>query len=401
MPPIEIKPDIFWIGVNDHETTLFEGLWPIEAEGISYNTFLIKDDKTAIIDLTKEIMTQPLLQQVEAMVRFEEIDYIIINHMEPDHSGALLRILELAPQAILIGTPKTKEMLASFYGITERIQVVSDGETLSLGNHTLRFVHTPFVHWPETMMTVDENEKILFSCDGFGGYGRIEGGIFDDEVSNLDHFKQESLRYYTNIVAQYSKAVLRAIKKLEGMPIAIVAPSHGLIWREHPETIIELYREWSELGNSPGKPAVTLLHASMYGNTHKMMEAVAWGVAREGMALESFDVTNTHASYILPALWQNRGVIIGAPTYDGSLFPTMAHILDFAVRKRIQGKTVALFGSYAWSAGARKELEKILAPLNWAWIDAFEFAGGPDQDDLARGEELGALIAKTIQSGQE
>jgi len=400
MTPIELKPSIYWIGVNDHETDLFEGLWPIKEVGISYNTYLIKDKKSAIIDLTREMMTEPFLEQVRALIDLTAVDYIIINHMEPDHSGALSHVLELAPQAQLVGTPKTKEMLASFYGITDRILVVSDGETLNLGKHTLRFVHTPFVHWPETMMTLEESEHILFSCDGFGGYGHIEDGIFDDETAHLDRYKQEALRYYTNIVAQYSKPVLRAINKLTG-PLSMVAPSHGLIWREHPEAIVDLYRKWAELSGQPGEPGITLLFASMYGNTRKMAEAVARGVEKEGVPLQTFDVTRTHASHILPALWQNRGVIIGAPTYDGSLFPPMAHMLDFAARKRIQKKTLALFGSYAWSAGAQKDLENIIQPLKWDLMDTYEFAGGPDQNDLAQGEELGTRIARAILSAQE
>lgn len=401
MPPIAIKPDIYWIGVNDHQTELFEGLWPIKDEGVSYNAYLIRDEKTALIDLTKEFMTEPLLEQIKALTDLAAVDYIIINHMEPDHSGALKHVLDLAPDAMLVGTPKTKEMLASFYGITERIQVVEDGETLSLGTHTLRFVHTPFVHWPETMMTYEETNRILFSCDGFGGYGVVEDGIFDDETDRLDYYKQESMRYFTNIVLQYSKPTLRAISKLEDVPVDIIAPSHGLIWRDHPEDIVGLYKQWAEWGSKPERDAITLLYASMYGNTERMMESVAKGAQKEGVELEIIDVTQTHPSYILPALLRNKAVIIGAPTYDGALFPTMAHLLDFVARKRVQNRILALFGSYAWSAGARKEMEAILAPLKWNWIDTFEFAGGPEQEDLSRGEALGAHVAQVVLTGQE
>jgi len=396
MPPRAIKPDIYWIGVNDHDTELFEGLWPIRDEGVSYNAYLIRDEKTALIDLSKEFMTTPLLDQIRALADIADVDYIIINHMEPDHSGALTRILELAPNTTLLGTPKTKEMLASFYGIKDNIQIVEDGETLSLGKHTLRFVHTPFVHWPETMMTYEETQQVLFSCDGFGGYGVVEEGIFDDETSRLDYYKQESMRYFTNIVLQYSKPTLRAIKKLNDVPIHMVAPSHGLIWREHPGDIIELYKQWAEWGSSPTRPAITLLYASMYGNTTRMMEAVAAGAKRAGAELETFDVTRTHPSYILPAILRNKAVIIGAPTYDGALFPTMAHLLDIVVRKRIQKRVLALFGSYAWSAGAQKQMEDILKPLKWEWLDTLEFEGGPDENDLTRGEALGAHVARVV-----
>jgi flavorubredoxin len=399
MLPIEIKPDIYWIGVNDRTTDLFEGLWPITQEGVSYNAYLIDDEKKAIIDLAKALKTDAFFDQIDQVVNVSQLDYVIVNHMEPDHSGILRTLRRMAPQVTILGTERTRTMLESFYGITEGVQVVEDGETLSLGKHTLRFVHTPFVHWPETMMTYEVSERILFSCDAFGSYGALRGGIFDDEYPDPDFYEREALRYYVNIVAIFSKAVLRAIGKLAGVPVSIIAPSHGLVWRDNPQHIVDLYKQWAEYATGPTEAGITFLYGSMYGNTEKMMNAVAQGISREGVPLTIFDVARTHVSYILPSLWRRRGVMVGAPTYEGSLFPPMTQVLEVAATKRIHNKLVARFGSYGWSGGAQRHLERLIEPLKWNLVDSFEFIGGPTDEDLRHGEEFGAHFARLVKSG--
>jgi len=396
MPPIEIKPDVYWIGVNDRTTDLFEGMWPITQEGVSYNTYLIHDEKRAIVDLTKAFKTDEFLDQIHGIIDLSQLDYVIINHMEPDHSGVLRTLRRVAPQVTILCSEKTVPMLKSFYGITEGVQVVQDGATLSLGRHTLRFVYTPFVHWPETMMTYEVSERILFSCDAFGSYGALRGAIFDDECIDLDFYKREALRYYVNIVAVFSKPVLQAIAKLADVPVSVIAPSHGLIWRQDPQHVVNLYKQWAEYATGPTEVGITLLYGSMYGNTEAMMNAVARGVSREGVPLSVFDVTRTHASYILPALWTQRGVMVGAPTYEGSLFPPMAQVLDMAAHKRIRNKQVARFGSYGWGGGAQRDFERIIEPLKWELVESFEFIGGPTEEDLEHGEEFGARFARLI-----
>jgi flavorubredoxin len=414
MPPIEIKSDIYWIGVNDRTTDLFEGLWPITQEGVSYNAYLINDEKKAIVDLAKALKTDEFFDQVDQISDVSRLDYIIVNHMEPDHSGVLRTLRRMAPQATILGTEKTRAMLESFYGITEGVQVVQDGDTLSLGKHTLRFVYTPFVHWPETMMTYEVTECILFSCDAFGSYGALRGAIFDDECTNLEFYKQEALRYYVNIVALFSGPVLKAIAKLADVPVSIIAPSHGLIWRENPQIIVDLYKQWAEYATGPtpsttpstslrtelraGEIGITLIYGSMYGNTEKMMNAVAQGISREGVPLTIFDAAHTHVSYILPSLWTQRGVMVGAPTYEGSLFPPVAQVLDMAAKKRIRNKKVARFGSYGWSGGAQRHFERIIEPLKWELVDTFEFIGSPTEEELRHGEEFGARFAKLIKT---
>jgi anaerobic nitric oxide reductase flavorubredoxin len=398
MPPIEIKPDIYWIGVNDRTTDLFEGLWPITQEGVSYNAYLINDEKKAIIDLAKALKTDEFFSQIDQVADISKLDYVVVNHMEPDHSGVLTTLRRIAPQATILGTEKTRAMLESFYGITEGVQIVQDGESLPLGQHTLQFVYTPFVHWPETMVTYDASEQILFSCDAFGSYGAFRGAIFDDECTDPVFYEREALRYYVNIVAVFSKPVLRAIEKLAGVPISVIAPSHGLIWRKNPVRIVELYKRWAEYATGPTEVGITLLYGSMYGNTEKMMNAVAQGISEEDVPVSIFDVTHTHVSYILPSLWTQSGVIVGAPTYEGSLFPPMVQVLEMAAVKKIQNKKVARFGSYGWSGGAQRRFESLIEPLKWDLTDSFEFVGSPMEEDLKRGEELGARFAQIVKS---
>jgi anaerobic nitric oxide reductase flavorubredoxin len=399
MLPIEIKPNIYWIGVNDRTTDLFEGLWPITQEGVSYNAYLINDEKKAVVDLSKALKTDEFFDQIDQVTDISRLDYVIINHMEPDHSGVLGMLRRIAPQLTILCTEKARAMLEAFYGLTEGIHVVQDGETLPLGEHTLRFVHTPFVHWPETMMTYEVNEHILFSCDAFGSYGALRGGIFDDEYPDPEFYEREALRYYVNIVASFSRPVLRAIEKLADVPVSIIAPSHGLVWRKNPQYIVELYKKWAEYATSPTEGGITLLYGSMYGNTEKMMNAVAQGISEEGVPLAIFDVTRTHVSYILPSLWTQRGVMVGAPTYEGSLFPPMVHVLEMAATKRIQNKRIARFGSYGWSGGAQRRLEQLVEQLKWELVDFFEFNGGPTDEDLKHGEEFGAQFARLIKNG--
>jgi anaerobic nitric oxide reductase flavorubredoxin len=396
MPGREICKNIFWIGVNDRTTDLFEGLWPITQEGVSYNSYLIADEKRAVIDLAPSSKADEYFSQLEELGGLAEIDYLIVNHMEPDHTGLLQAFRRLAPKVEILGSARTKEMLGGFYSVKDRVRVVGEGDTLNLGRRTLKFFSTPFVHWPETIMTYETEDKVLFSCDGFGGYGALRGGIFDEDCPDLGFYEKEALRYYANIVANYSPRVLDAIAKLSGLPVGIVAPSHGLIWRRQPEHIIGRYKRWAEYGAGKTEPEITLIYGSMYGHTERLMNAVARGVADAGVRLEIFDAARTHVSYILPSLWSRRGIIVGAPTYEVKLFPPVAAALEMAVNKRIIGRPAAFFGSYGWSGGALKELRRIVEPAKWDIQQTLEFVGSPKHDDLKRGEELGRSFAEKL-----
>jgi len=397
MKPVELRPGVFWVGVNDRVTELFEGLWPIGREGISINSYLIRDEKSALIDLSKEMLTEDYLAGLAGIFDIASLDYIVVNHMEPDHSGALTRLRQLAPQAVILGMPKTVGMLKDFYDLTENVEKLTNGQELSLGAHTLRFVYTPFVHWPETMMTYLVEEKILFPCDGFGGYGALDGSIFDDTCADLAYYEAQALRYFTNIVAAFSKSVLSAISKFEGMPIEIVAPSHGLVWRKDPARILELYQRWSEYYSSQAEVGVTALLGTMYRNTEHALSAALEGVASQGVPVRVYDVRKTHISYILSDLWTRRGVLVAAPTYEGGLFPPMLDALMMADRKRVTHRKAAYLGSYAWGGGGQKEFESMAEKMAWDVVGSFGFVGGPSATDLDRAYEMGVQLARAVQ----
>ncbi len=396
MVSYDIKPGIYGISINDRTTDLFEGVWPISKEGVTYNSYLIKDEKTVLIDLAKDFKTDTLLSLIGEIVDPRSIDYVVVNHMEPDHTGAIKTVTQLNPNLQLICTPKAKPMLENYYGITDRIITVEDGQTLSIGKRTLTFVHAPFVHWPETMMTYLAAEKILFSCDAFGSYGALPGTVFDDECHDLEFYKSEALRYYTNIVAKFSKPILAAINKLAGVAVDIICPSHGLIWRKNPGTIIELYRKWAEYEKGVNERGVTLLYGSMYGNTERIMNHVAKGLSASGIPVDIFDVARTHTSYILPSVWVNTGVVIGAPTYEVGLFPPMATVLEEIAMKRVMNKKAAFFGSFGWSGGALAKTKSIIEPVKWELSDVLEFQGGASPANIEKGYKFGLEFGRKI-----
>ncbi len=396
MSTLEIAKGINWVGVNDRVTPRFEGMWPIEAEGISYNAYLVRGERMALIDAAKDWTLDTLLLRLGSLVDPAKLDYIVVNHMEPDHTGVLRALLRIAPKAQLLCSKRAVKMLAAYYGITERIRPVADGEEIDLGGKRLRFVDAPMLHWPETMMTFETTQGVLFSCDVFGSYGAFQGALCDDRCRRLDFYEREALRYYVNIVSLFPKAVLKALGKLETVPVRVIAPSHGLIWRQSPRRIIELYRRWAGYALEGPPAGVTLVYGTMYGNTEKVVDAVATGVSKAGLPVEVFDINRHHPSYILPAIYTQRGVVIAAPTYEGGLFPPVAHLLDLVERKHIAGRRVAYLGSYGWGGGALREVKRWAERLKWVMEESLAFRGGTTPEIIEAAEALGRRFAQTL-----
>ncbi len=394
MHPVEIKPNIFWVGVNDRSTDLFEGLWPIHQVGVSYNAYLIKDEKNALIDMSKDIFSEDFADEISDLIDLKDLDYVIVNHMEPDHTGALCRLRTLAPKAKFLGMQKAVSMMNDFYSITENTQVVKHEDTLSLGKYTLKFLYTPGVHWPETMMTYLAEEKILFSCDAFGQYGALDGCVFDDECQNLAFFEKEALRYYTNIVAAFSRNVLMALDKVAAYPISIVAPSHGLIWRKNPERIINLYKTWAEYAKGPSEPGITVLYGTMYRNTERALDQTLQVIGKHNIPVEVFNVSITDPSYYLPSLWTKQGVLVACPTYERAMFPAMTRALNMAEIKDVKHKVAAYFGSYAWSGGAMDVFNGFAERLSWDVVGAHQFAGSAKENDL---QQLQQIVQRLVE----
>ena len=388
---VEIGENVYWVGVNDRTTDLFESVWPLP-NGVSYNSYIIDDDKKVLIDTVKKSFTNEYLKKIKNHIKPEEIDYIIVNHMEPDHSGSLPAIRRIASEATIIGTQKTKDLLESFYDIKDNVKAIDDEEELNIGDKTLKFYETPFVHWPETMMTQEINEKILFSGDAFGGFGALDGGIFDDQM-DLEFYDDQILRYFSNIIGMHSHSVQSALKKLGSVDIETVAPTHGLVWRNEPSTILEHYDKWSSM---EGEKGVTIIYGSMYGNTREMMESVAKGVKSVGCKnFKVLDASRKNLSFLLKEAWRRKGLIIGSPTYDARIFPPVDQFMNIVQKKRLQNRVAGVFGSYGWSGGAVDKIKSSMEKLGWEVEEPTAgFNGFPDSEELERGEELGKKIGK-------
>lgn len=352
----KILDDLYYIGANDRQTTLFENMWPLP-EGVSYNAYLIRDEKTALLDTVRINKVDGFVNKVLEVLDGRKLDYLVIHHMEPDHSGCITDILKLFPDLIFVGNKKTKSMLYDFLELTpddDKFIEVKDGDVLDLGKRQLQFVMTPMVHWPESMVSYEPNDKVLFSQDIFGGFGTVDGAIFDDQA-DYNIFRSETRRYYSNIVGKYSMMAVKAIEKVKQLDINIICPVHGFVWRENPQTIIDDYEKWA---NYEVEDGVVIVYGSMYGNTEGMADHLATFLAKEGVKnIKVFDVSKTHASYILNEIWKYKGLILGSATYDNSVYPNMYNLLNVLKYNKIKNHVLGIFGSYGWSGGAVKDLK--------------------------------------------
>ena len=350
---VEILKDLYYMGVNDRDTNLFENMWPLP-EGVAYNSYLIVDEKTALLDTVKITKVNGFIENLKKNLNGRDLDYLVIHHMEPDHSGCYLSVLDIYPNLTFVGNKKARAMFKDYLDMEpENFIEVKEGDTLSLGKRTLTFVNTPMVHWPESMVSYETTDKILFSQDIFGGFGALNGTIFDDEM-NFDFFRDEIRRYYSNIVGKYSKQAAKALEKVKTLEINVICPVHGIVWRSHPNMIID---EYIRLANQINEEGVVIAYGSMYGNTEKMADTLARYLAEEGIRnIKVFDVSKTHVSYILSESWKYKGFILGSCTYNNSVYPNVNQLLYTLRMNKMSNHVLGIFGSYGWSGGAVKEL---------------------------------------------
>ena len=359
--PVKLSDQIFYVGVNDRRTALFENLWPIE-RGVAYNSYLITDDKIALIDTVEIGHIEKFLKKVRSVIGDKPIDYLVINHMEPDHAGSVQLITELYPNIQLVGNKKTRPMVDGFFGVNNAFIEVDEAGQLSLGNHTLSFYMIPMVHWPETMVTYVPEEKILFSGDAFGSFGTLDGGIFDDELA-FESFEDEMRRYYSNIVGKYGSPVQKALDKLSGLEIKMIAATHGPLLRSHIQPVLHWYQQWSRYETQPG---VVIAFASMYGNTEEMAEVVARELAEQGVkAIRMYDVSKTHSSYIISDIFKYKGVILASPTYSNELHPNMESLVTKLKHMGVTNHYVGIVGSFTWAGTSVKKLTEFVASVGW------------------------------------
>jgi len=404
MKASQIAPGIHRIGANITNGDLFEGLWPIP-DGVSLNSYVVKGEKTAIIDLVRdwdEAPTKIREQLASIPVDLKSVDYIVLNHMEPDHTGWLGTFREICPKAEIVATQKALTLVKEFYGIEDGLRAVKSGDSIDLGGgKKLVFEEIPNVHWPETMVTYEPSAGVLFSCAAFGSFGSVGSEVFDDELTPKQHefYEKETLRYYANIVASFSVFVERAIAKLGGLKLNVIAPSHGILWRKDPGVIVNRYKRYAAFSNGPAEAEVAFVWGSMYGNTERLVDTVRTALRQSGVTVNEHRVPGANMSYILASAFKSTGLVLGMPTYEYRMFPPMAHVLDDLGRKKVFGKKVFRFGSFGWSGGAAKELAEITEKYKWDFLDPVEFQGAPKSADYeavaARVKELAEIVKRT------
>lgn len=361
----EIAKDIFYVGVNDRIKHKFENMLPLPY-GVSYNSYLITDEKTALVDTVDVCYGEVFIDKIKSQLGDKSVDYLIINHMEPDHSGSISLIRKYYPNMTIVGNKKTLEMLEGYYGIDDNTLEISDGEVLSLGKHKLQFHFTPMVHWPETMMTYDETENVLFSGDAFGCFGTLDGGVIDTEM-NVDKYWDEMIRYYANIVGKYGAPVQKALQKLTPLDIKIICSTHGPVWKEYVSKAVDIYDRMSRY---EGKEGAVVVYGSMYGNTERMAEAVAQGLTMGGIKnVVLHNVSKSDASVILRDIFKYKGLVIGSPTYSNELYPEIDSLLKKMEIRGIKKRDFAYFGSFTWAGIANKKLAEFGEKMKWRVVN--------------------------------
>ena len=354
----EITNKIYYVGVNDRNKSLFEGLWPLP-NGVSYNSYLIDDEKVCLIDTVEVDFFAQFIEHIHEVIGERAIDYLVINHMEPDHSGSIALIKKYYPNIQIVGNKKTFQMMEGFYGIAEGTVEVKNGDSIELGSHTLNFVLTPMVHWPETMVTLcsatESQKTILFSGDAFGCFGALNGGVIDEQI-NCDTFWLEMVRYYSNIVGKYGTPVQNALKKLADVKLDYICATHGPVWHQYIDKVVAEYDRMSKYETEPG---LVICYGTMYGNTERAAEVIARAASEAGVKnIVMYNVSKTHHSYIIRDVFRYKGLIVGAPTYNTALYHEMDVLLSELSGKDIKNHLLGWFGSYGWASKAVSEIAR-------------------------------------------
>lgn len=359
----KVKEDILWVGCNDRRITLFENLFPVP-KGVSYNSYLILDEKVTLMDTVDASATEQFFENLEAGLAGRSIDYLVVHHMEPDHAANIKLLLEKYPEIQVVASAKALQMIGQFFDLdlSGRSMEVKEGDTLSTGSHTFHFVAAPMVHWPEVLVSYDEKEKILFSADAFGTFGALNGTIFNDEVDFEREYLADARRYYANIVGKYGMQVQGLLKKAAGLDIQMICPLHGPIWRTDLGWFIDKYDKWSRY--EPEEKAVVVLYGSIYGHTEQAVNALACALAEKGARnIAVYDVSRTHVSDLIGEIFRASHLVIACPTYNGGIYPPMENLLTDMKALSVQKRTVALMENGTWAAASGRQILKRLEEM--------------------------------------
>ena len=349
-----VSDSVVWVGGSDRRLALFENLFPIP-RGVSYNSYVILDEKTALLDTADSSITLQFLENVRATLGDRPLDYLIVNHMEPDHCATIETLLPYYPNLKIVGNAKTFQMMRQFFDfdVDSHALVVKEGDALELGQHTLRFYTAPMVHWPEVMVSYEESEKVLFSADAFGTFGAVDGGLFNDEVDFDKDWLDDARRYYSNIVGKYGAQVQAALKKLSGLDIQTICPLHGPIWRSDLGYLLGKYDLWSRY--EPEDKAVAIFYASMYGHTENAANLLADSLAAAGVKdVKVYDVSSTHVSELISQVFRCSHIVLACPTYNNSIYPAMYNFLHDMKALLVQNRTVGIIENGTWNPASGK-----------------------------------------------
>lgn len=355
----KVTPHIYWVGGSDRRLALFENMFPLE-NGVTYNAYVILDEKTALVDTVDSAIRQQFFENLHAALGERTLDYLVVNHMEPDHCAHIEELCRIWPDVKIVGNAKTFQMIRQFYNmdLEGRTLEVKEGAELSLGRHSLRFYMAPMVHWPEVMFTYETTEGILFSADAFGTFGGFTGNLFSDELDYGALYMDEARRYYTNIVGKYGSQVLAVLNKLSGRNLSLICPLHGPVLRGGDLCVLlEKYARWASY--RPEKPGVVLAYASMYGNTESVVHRLAGLLSQKGVRdLRIYDVSKTHYSVIIARAFQYSHLVLASPTYNMHLYQAMDSLVSDMANLNLQNRGVVLIGNGSWAPVAHTLLQK-------------------------------------------
>ncbi|MBM3252640.1 MAG: MBL fold metallo-hydrolase [Candidatus Omnitrophica bacterium] len=394
MSTIKITSDIFWVGVIDWNVRNFHGYTYTTKRGTTYNAYLILDDKITLVDTVYGPFSDEMIKNIRQVVPPEKVDYIIANHVEIDHSGALPEILRLCPKAKVFGTAKCKEGLSKHYYGNWDFQTVKTGDILKLGKRTLSFIEAPMIHWPDSMFTYCPEEELLLPNDAFGQH-YATGKRFDDEVDEAE-LMDEAIKYYANILWPLSPLILKKIEEVQKSNISIrmIAPSHGIIWRKDPMKIINAYLSWAK---NETTQKVIVVYETMWGATEKMARKITEGLIDGGISARLFNINQSDRTEVIKEMFDAKGYIIGSSTHDIGMLPTIAGFLEFLKGLRPKNRVATAFGSYGWAGGAVNSIENILKETGIEIIQpSLSVRYVPDEEGLAKCYELGMNFAKMI-----
>ena len=392
MQTLELKKDIHWVGVLNAPLRVFDVVFETRF-GTTYNSYLILAEKPTLIDCVHEKFTPEYLDKLRSLINLKDICYIVVNHTEMDHSGALGHLLKEATNAQILSTKTASLFLKNILHRDFKEKIVEDGEEISLGNKKLKFIHAPYWHWPDTMFTYLEEDRILFPCDGFATHFCDER-LFDDRV---DNFVEDFRHYYEHIMGPYRKKVLEAIEKLKNLDIQLIAPSHGPILRTDPRKYINAYKDWSTPKKDTGKKQILIYYASMYGNTKKMAEAVAKGATTVNIEVKLIDAANASPEYMRCEIECADGILFGSPTINGDALRPLWDIIDIMFSVNVKGKKCATFGTYGWSGEATRLMEERLKGLKLNVVQPpLKVNFVPTDEDLRRCSIFGYDFAKSL-----